>query len=79
MSSHFVGWHRSRARNMSGGIFGRWAHVDDDDVAASQSRCELLSSDRFDVAAIAEVRGGELLDAGNVFSGDIAQRGPEFA
>ena len=78
MSSYFVGRHRPRAGNVSGGVFGRRAYVDHHDIAASQPGCELVSGDRLDVAPVAEIRGREPFDPGDVFGGHIAQRRPEL-
>jgi hypothetical protein len=76
---YLVGRQRPRARNVSRRVLRRRTYVEHDDIATAQPGCELLAGDRLHVAPVAEVRGGEAFDAGNVFCGHVAQRRPELA
>ena len=56
----------------------RWSDVEHQHFAALQSRGELLAIDDVDAITVAEIGSREPLESGDVFTGDIAQRRPQF-
>src|SRR4029078_7741355 len=76
---HLVGRYRTGALDVSGLELGGRADVEHDDDPFAEPPRELFAGDRLDRAVGAEVGACEPIDAGYVFRGDVAQRGPGLA
>ena len=63
---------------MSGGVLGGGSNVDDDDVAGGEAFGELASIDLLELAAVAEVGGGELVELLVVCGRDVSKGRPEL-
>ena len=59
---------RASAGDVAGGELGVGSHVEHDDGPLIEARGELLAVDDLDAVTVAEVGGGQLLEAGDVGS-----------
>ena len=69
---------RSGAGDVPGRVLGFGPHVEQQHLAALEASGQLLAVDELYPVPIAEVGGGQLLEAGHMFGGNIAQRRPQL-
>ena len=78
--AHLVGRQRPRTGNVTGRRTRLCGRTSMTTTSRRRSRRrKLVSGDRLDVAPVAEVRGREPFDPGDVFGGHVAQRRPQLA